>query len=73
MIHWQVGITLEEVEKQIILKAMHHFSNNKTHVAEALGVSVRTIQNKMAKYNGEPQPEEEVEPSAVAPQKKKAK
>jgi DNA-binding NtrC family response regulator len=53
MIHWQVGMTLEEVEKQVILKAMQIFNNNKTHVAQALGVSIRTIQNKMAKYTGE--------------------
>jgi hypothetical protein len=58
MAHWQPGITLEEIEKEVILTAMRFFHNNKTHVAQALGVSIRTIQNKMAKYNGEPIEEE---------------
>jgi hypothetical protein len=58
-IHWQPGITLEEIEKQVILAALRFYSQNRTHAASALGISVRTIQNKIAKYNGEPVEEDD--------------
>lgn len=51
-VHWQVGITLEEVEKQVILAALQYFQQNRTKAADALGISTRTIQNKLNQYNG---------------------
>ena len=59
MINWQPGITLEEIEKEVILKALSFYHGNKTHTAHALGISIRTIQNKLAIYNGEALPEKE--------------
>ncbi len=53
MINWYPGMTLEEVEKQVILKAFRFHNENKTHTAHALGVSVRTIQNKIEQYLGD--------------------
>jgi len=41
---------IKEVEKELILKALDQFNNNKTHAAKALGITVRTLRNKLAEY-----------------------
>lgn len=51
-IHWQPGVTLDDVEKQVILKALKWFGNNKTKTAQALGIAVRTLDYKLERYNG---------------------
>jgi transcriptional regulator with PAS, ATPase and Fis domain len=50
MIHWQPGMTLEEVEKQVILKAFQFYNRNKTHTAKALDIAIRTLDSKLEKY-----------------------
>ena len=50
MINWQPGITLEEIEKQVILKALEFYQGNKTKTALSLGIAVRTLDNKLEKY-----------------------
>lgn len=52
MIVWQPGNTLEEVEKAVILRALAYFHGNKTQTAKALGIAIRTLDNKLAKYKG---------------------
>mgnify|MGYP006277909973 CR=1 FL=1 len=51
----KVPISLEEGSKYLILKTLERFDGNKTRAAEALGVTTRTIRNKLAEYrsNGE--------------------
>lgn len=49
-INWVPGLTLEEVEKACILQAFRWFRGNKTQTSIALGVSVKTIDNKLEKY-----------------------
>jgi len=44
------GITLAEIEKNIILKTLEHCGGNKTKAAEILGISVRTLRNKLHEY-----------------------
>jgi len=46
----QAGITLAEMEKNIILKTLEHCDGNKTKAAETLGISVRTLRNKLHEY-----------------------
>ncbi|MGC9054087.1 MAG: sigma-54-dependent transcriptional regulator [Candidatus Hydrogenedens sp.] len=46
----QTGITLAEMEKNIILKTLEHCGGNKTKSAEVLGISVRTLRNKLHEY-----------------------
>ena len=43
-------ITLEALEKRHILAVLTHFKGNKAKAAEALGVSVKTIYNKLDIY-----------------------
>lgn len=50
---WQPGVTLAEIEKQIIFKALNFFGGNKTQAAIALGVSVKTLYNKLEQYETE--------------------
>lgn len=52
-INWVPGLTLDEVEKQCILKALQWFRGNKSQTAIALGITVKTIDNKLEKYEAE--------------------
>lgn len=45
-----IGRKLEEVETQFILATLQHFNGNRTHAAKALGVSLRTMRNKISEY-----------------------
>ncbi len=46
----RVPMKLEEGNKYLILKTLEKFNGNKTRAAEALGVTTRTIRNKLAEY-----------------------
>lgn len=41
---------LAEIEREMIEGALSQFGGNKTHAAKALGISVRTIRNKLHSY-----------------------
>jgi two-component system response regulator FlrC len=47
---WKPGRTLDELERNVILEALKHFSGNRTHTAKSLGISIRTLRNKLAEY-----------------------
>lgn len=49
-IHWVPGLSLEAVEKECILQAIRYFRGNKTAAANSLGISVRNVDQKLAKY-----------------------
>jgi len=44
------GQTLEELERQAIEAALARCGNDKTHAARMLGVSVKTVYNKLVRY-----------------------
>ncbi len=44
------GITIAEAEKQLILKTLEFCSQNRTRAAEMLGISIRTLRNKLHEY-----------------------
>ncbi|HEY0265077.1 MAG TPA: sigma-54 dependent transcriptional regulator [Granulicella sp.] len=46
-----VGTTVDEAEKQLILRTLLSTHNNKTKAAEILGISSKTLQNKLKEYN----------------------
>jgi DNA-binding NtrC family response regulator len=54
-----VGTTVGEAEKMLILKTLESTGNNKTKAAEILGISLKTLHNKLKEYGGS-QPEAEV-------------
>ena len=51
--------TLAELEKQHILGMVKHCKGNRTHAAKLLGLSIRTLRNKLHEYKGEPVEETE--------------
>jgi DNA-binding NtrC family response regulator len=44
------GVTLEQLEKAAILKTLQQNAGNKTDTARQLGISVKTLYNKLEKY-----------------------
>lgn len=44
------GWTLKEIEKEAVLRALHRWEGNRTRAAEELGISRRTLLNKIAEY-----------------------
>ncbi len=48
-----VGRTVAEVERALILDTLQHTLGNRTHAATILGISIRTLRNKLRQYGGE--------------------
>jgi len=46
-----VGTTVEEAERQLIVKTLESTHNNKTRAAEILGISLKTLHNKLKEYS----------------------
>jgi DNA-binding NtrC family response regulator len=44
------GLTMEELERLAITKALDQYGGNRTHAANRLGISVRTLQRKLRQY-----------------------
>jgi two-component system response regulator FlrC len=47
---WIPGKTLNDIERNVILQALDYHKGNRTHTARALGISIRTLRNKLADY-----------------------
>lgn len=41
---------LEDLEREAIIRSLERFGNNRTHASRALGISVRTLRNKIHRY-----------------------
>ena len=48
---FSVGTSFEEMERWMLLKTLAYFNNDKTRTAEALGISLKTIYNRLARYD----------------------
>ena len=46
-------MTLKEMEKKMIMNALKSHNGNRTHAAKMLGISVRTLRNKLKEYKEE--------------------
>ncbi|CAN0401203.1 unnamed protein product [Discosporangium mesarthrocarpum] len=46
-----VGRTVAEVERELILDTLNHCLGNRTHAATILGISIRTLRNKLKLYS----------------------
>ncbi|MGE0616299.1 MAG: sigma-54 interaction domain-containing protein [Bacteriovoracia bacterium] len=47
---WNPGQTLNDIERSVILEALQYHNGNRTHTARALGISIRTLRNKLSDY-----------------------
>lgn len=48
-----VGRTVADVERDLILQTLDHCLGNRTHAANILGISIRTLRNKLKQYTDE--------------------
>jgi two-component system, response regulator FlrC len=48
-----VGRTVAEVERDLILETLKHCLGNRTHAANVLGISIRTLRNKLNEYTAD--------------------
>jgi DNA-binding NtrC family response regulator len=46
-----IGRTVADVEKDLIIGTLHHCLGNRTHAANILGISIRTLRNKLKEYS----------------------
>jgi DNA-binding NtrC family response regulator len=46
------SLSVKEMEKELILKTLSELEGNRTHAAKALGISIRTLRNKLNEYKG---------------------
>ena len=46
-----VGRTVADVERELIIDTVEHCLGNRTHAANILGISIRTLRNKLRRYS----------------------
>lgn len=51
-VQFPVGTTVDEAERKLILRTLESTGNNKTRAAEILGISLKTLHNKLKEYGG---------------------
>jgi DNA-binding NtrC family response regulator len=49
----KVGTSVREMEKELIFKTLAEVNDNRTHAAKMLGISIRTLRNKLSEYRQE--------------------
>jgi DNA-binding NtrC family response regulator len=52
----EVGMSMKEAEKKLIFETLRETKGNRTRAAQMLGISIRTLRNKLNEYrtDGEP-------------------
>ena len=48
-----IGATVGEIERELVLQTLARCGGNRTHAARVLGVSVRTLRNKIRQYSAQ--------------------
>ena len=51
--HFAPGMSISQAEKLLILKTLDHTNQNRTQAARLLGISIRTLRNKIREYKTE--------------------
>jgi DNA-binding NtrC family response regulator len=49
-VRFQVGMTFDDVEREMLLKTLAYHGNNKRQAARALGITAKTIYNRLLRY-----------------------
>jgi len=50
VVPWLIGSTVGEIERELVLQTLERCDGNRTRAARVLGVSVRTLRNKIRQY-----------------------
>ncbi|QPF86403.1 helix-turn-helix domain-containing protein [Bradyrhizobium genosp. L] len=48
-----IGATVDEVERELVLQTLARCNGNRTRAARVLGLSVRTLRNKIREYSAD--------------------
>lgn len=56
---WSPGMSLDALEKMVIIKAFNFYKKNKTATANSLGIAIRTLESKIERYDMEAAVEKE--------------
>ncbi len=48
-----IGLSVREMEKRLIMKTLEHVKDNRARAAKLLGISIRTLRNKLNEYRTE--------------------
>jgi DNA-binding NtrC family response regulator len=54
------GMTVSEAERLLIMKTLEFTGQNRTRAAELLGISIRTLRNKLNEYKGLPHEQHDI-------------
>jgi transcriptional regulator with PAS, ATPase and Fis domain len=46
----KAGRTVRDMEKELIIRTLEDVNDNRTQAAELLGISIRTLRNKLREY-----------------------
>ncbi len=49
----KAGLTMKEMERELIFKTLEKMDGNRTHAARSLGISIRTLRNKLGEYKSQ--------------------
>ena len=52
-VNLSTGVTLRDMEKKLIFETLGQVNDNRTHAARMLGISIRTLRNKLRQYREE--------------------
>jgi DNA-binding NtrC family response regulator len=50
VVRFRVGMTFDDIEREMLLKTLAHFGNNKRQAARVLGITAKTIYNRLLRY-----------------------
>ena len=50
------GLSVKEMERRLIFMTLKDVNENRTHAADMLGISIRTLRNKLHEYKEEGKP-----------------
>ena len=50
VVRFRVGMTFDDIEREMLLKTLAHYKQNKRHAARALGITTKTIYNRLLRY-----------------------
>jgi DNA-binding NtrC family response regulator len=50
----RAGLSVKAMEKELIFHTLEEVNNNRTHAAKLLGISIRTLRNKLREYKEVP-------------------
>jgi DNA-binding NtrC family response regulator len=53
VVEGMIGRTIADVERDMIINTLDHCLGNRTHAANILGISIRTLRNKLSQYKDE--------------------